>query len=277
MEAMATAILQRQEYFGHFILQSQDRVVISKRDKYIYLATWINANFASRSATEVKEMLEQAHAIVNIYINRLDAEEIKRLLGILLNSYARHGGLFDEDELKDICSALLTCMSHRNFTWFNRAPGNVTNTASILLEACNIFDMPLPLFEEMHLLPSVKLLDEKNYLLNNELYDQWQNFVVCNSYEDGIDLQRYNFTTPCVVEINGVDNENKNNINIRLYSYDTLLDWIKVSNKSCFNRQQFEIYKSEDGLGDFKKNVLLTPDQLIEYLIANPLLRVKIL
>lgn len=43
MEAMAAVILQRQENFGRFILQSQDRVVISKRDEYVYLATWINA------------------------------------------------------------------------------------------------------------------------------------------------------------------------------------------------------------------------------------------
>lgn len=59
--------------------------------------------------------------------------------------------------------------------------------------------------------------------------------------------------------------------------HGSMLDWVKVSNKSGFNRQEFEIYNSEHELGDFKRNVLLTPDRLVGYLIENPSLRVKVL
>jgi hypothetical protein len=92
MEAIVGAILQRQENFGQFILQSRNRVVISKRDEFIYLATWINANFAGRFAAEVRDMIENAHAIVNVYINQLNPEEIKKILRGLINGYARYEG-----------------------------------------------------------------------------------------------------------------------------------------------------------------------------------------
>lgn len=275
MEAIVGAILQRQENFGQFILQSRNRVVISKRDEFIYLATWINANFAGRFAAEVRDMIENAHAIVNVYINQLNPEEIKKILRGLINGYARYEGFFNEDELNKVCSALLLCMSHRSFSWFNRAPDNITNTVSILLEACNIFDQHLPLFSDDKEVPSIQLLTEKSYLLKPELYDQWYHFIGCNSYEDGIDLQSYDFTTPCIVEINNLDSEGC--LNIRLYSYDNLKNWVKVSNKSSFNRQQLEIYKVEDGFGDFKKNILMTPEELIEYLLSHPAVKVKIL
>jgi len=274
MEGVA-ALLQRQESFAFFVQQSTNRVVESKRNDYSLVAIWINANFASRSGAVVRQMLEQAQAIVNASVGMQDLITMGELR-VLIESYAQpRWRNFDADDLQMFCGALLACMKHRNFTWFVRGPQNTTNTVNIILEACRIFNSPL--FDEHPLQPSVKLLDKSSYLLSEKYIEDFHKISKIKSYKDGIDLEEYDFKQPFVIEITGINSEN--NLVAKLCSYGILLVWMESSDRSCFTRNKYRIFDPEkDQLVKIKESesILITPDQLVKYLAKYKSLQVVI-